>query len=161
MTILFVAIFASIPAFAQDVNDEPQTAEVEISRNSRDLEGTWDVSVTIRNCQNNFAIRTFPSVGTFMSGGTMIDSSSAIPQAMKTPGHGVWQRLTGPRYRFRFKSFSFDAGGNPTGWSIITHEANLARKGDQYDSSGIAQIYDMSGNLITTGCATTTATRFR
>jgi len=124
------------------------------------LKGTWNVQVTIRNCQTGAAIRTFPSIGTFMSGGTMLDSTSGIPQAQKTPGHGVWSHAGENTYRFKFKSFSFDASGNPTGWTIISHEANLNHSADEYESAGIAEVYDPNGNLVFTGCSSTTATRF-
>lgn len=124
------------------------------------LEGTWDVQVTIRNCNTGAVIRTFPSIGTFMFGGTMLDSTSGIPQALKTPGHGGWSHMNGNTYRFSFKSFSFDPSGNPTGWTIIRHEANLNSRATEYESAGTAEVYDPNGNLIFTGCSTTTATRF-
>ncbi len=124
------------------------------------FEGTWDVQVTIRNCQTRAAIRTFSSVTTFMAGGTMLDSTSGIPQALKTPGHGVWSRGKRNTYHFKFKSFSFDAGGNSTGWTIITQRANLQYGIEAYDSAGNSEIYDPNGNLLFTGCSTTTATRF-
>ncbi len=124
------------------------------------LEGTWDAQVTIRNCQTDAEIRTFASIGTFMRGGTMLDSTSGIPQALKTPGHGVWSHISGNTYRFKFKSFSFDASGNFTGWTIISHEAHLNHSADEYESAGTAEVYAPNGNLIFTGCSTTTATRF-
>ena len=124
------------------------------------LEGTWEVQVTIRVCQTGAAITTFSSIGTFMSGGTMLDSTSGIPQALKTPGQGVWSHISGNRFRFKFKSFSFDASGNPTGWTIINHEADLDSRGDEYESAGTAEVYAPNGVLAFTGCSTTTATRF-
>ncbi len=125
------------------------------------LEGTWDVQVTIRNCSTGAAIRTFASIGTFMSGGTSLDSTSGISQSLKTPGQGVWSHISGNTYRFKFKSFSFDASGNFTGWTIISHEANLNHSADGYESAGTAEVYAPNGNLLFTGCATTTATRFQ
>ena len=124
------------------------------------LEGTWDAQVTIRNCQTGGAIRTFPAIGTFTSGGTMLNSDSGTPQALKTPGHGVWGHISGNTYRFKFKSFSFDASGSFAGWTIINHEASLNSTADAYDSAGTAEVYAPNGNLIFTGCSTTTATRF-
>ncbi len=140
--------------FAQD------ESESESRRGGGRLEGTWDAQVTIRNCQTGAAIRTFASIGTFMSGGTFLDSTSGIPQALKTPGHGVWSQTGENTYRFKFKSFSFDASGNFTGWTIINHEANLSHRGDEYESAGTAEVYAPNGNLLFTGCSTTTATRF-
>ena len=124
------------------------------------LAGTWDVQVTLRNCQTGAEIRSFASLTMFMFGGTMIDSTSGIPQALKTPGQGVWSHVSGDTYRFTFKSFSFDAAGNFTGWTKITHEAELDSNGKQYSSAGTAEFYAPNGTLITTGCSTTTATRF-
>src|SRR5712691_13060864 len=89
------------------------------------LDGTWDVQLTIRNCQTGAAIRTFPEVATFMFGGTMLDSTSGVPQALKTPGQGVWSHVSGNTYQFSFKSLNFDAGGTFTGATKVTHEATL------------------------------------
>lgn len=124
------------------------------------LEGTWDVQVTIRNCQTGAEIRSFASVTTFMFGGTTLDSTSGTPQAQRTPGQGVWSHVSGHTYRFSFKTFSFDAGGNFTGWTKITHEALLDSNGTQYSSAGTAEVYGPNGTLLFTGCSTTTATRF-
>jgi hypothetical protein len=124
------------------------------------LEGTWDVRVAIQNCQTGAEIRSFKSLTMFMFGGTMIDSTSGVPQALKTPGQGVWSHVSANTYRFSFTSFSFDAGGNFTGWTKITHEATLDSNGNQYSSAGTAEVYAPNGTLISTGCSATTATRF-
>ena len=165
LTILMMVMFALVPVSAQD-NDNDQKNDEQTQENSfgtnrgQRLVGTWDVQVTLRNCQTDAAIRTFASVGTFMYGGTALDSTSGIPQALKTPGQGVWSHVGRNTYRFKFKSFSFDASGNFTGWTIIKHEANLNRFADTYESAGTAVAYAPNGNLIFTGCSTTTATRF-
>ena len=124
------------------------------------LEGTWDVRVTIRNCQTGAEIRSFSSVTMFMFGGTLIDSTSGTPQAQRTPGQGVWSHVSGDTYRFSFKTFNFDAGGNFTGSTRITHEAAMESNGNQYTSAGISEVFAPNGTLIVTGCSTTTATRF-
>jgi hypothetical protein len=124
------------------------------------LEGVWDVRVTIRNCQTGAEIRSFDSLTMFMFGGTLIDSTSGIPQAQKTPGEGVWSHVGGNTYRFSFKSFSFDPAGNFTGWTKITHEAELESNGNAYTSAGTSEVHAPNGTLIATGCSSTTATRF-
>lgn len=166
LMILMLTTFAQVRVSAQDADNEGQSKEQtqeDLSGrrgNARKLEGTWDVQVTIRNCQTGAEIRTFASIGTFMSGGTFLDSTSGIPQALKTPGHGVWSHIGGRDYRFKFKSFSFDASGNFTGWTIINQEAKLNRRADAYESAGTSEVYAPNGDLIFTGCSTTTATRF-
>jgi hypothetical protein len=124
------------------------------------LEGTWDVQVAIRNCQTGAAIRTFQSVSQFMSGGTMQDVTSGYPPSQRVTGLGVWSHVSGNSYRFSFKSFSFDANGNFTGWQVIRHEATLDSRATAFTSGGTAEVYDPNGNLLFTGCSTTTATRF-
>ena len=125
------------------------------------LEGTWDVQVTIRNCQTGAPIRTFASLTTFMSGGTSIDTTSGTPQAQRTPAHGYWSHTGGNTYHFSFKTFSFDTGGNFVGWTKISHDATLDSDGSQYSSAGTAENYAANGTLLFTGCSSTTATRFQ
>lgn len=166
MTILMLATFAQIHVSAQNIITEEKTDEqtqedMSLRRaNAKQIVGTWDTQTTIRNCQTGAAIRTFPSIGTFNSGGTFLDSSSGIPQALKTPGQGIWSYIGRNTYRFKFKSFSFDANGNFTGWTIISHEAYLNRWANTYESTGTAMIYAPNGSLVAIGCSTTTATRF-
>ncbi|HEY9502828.1 MAG TPA: hypothetical protein VIR01_14435 [Pyrinomonadaceae bacterium] len=124
------------------------------------LEGTWDVRVTIRNCQTGAGIRSFDSVTTFMFGGTTLDSTSGMPQALKTPGQGVWNHVSGDTYHFSFKTFNFDPANNYIGWTKITHQAELDSNGNEFTSAGIAEVHSSNGTLLTTGCSTTTATRF-
>ena len=158
--ILLAALIASTPSLGS-VSAQDDLDDLKIKNGGARLEGTWDVQVTIRDCQTNEEIRTFASTTTFMFGGTLLDSTSGIPQAGKTPGHGVWNHVGANLYRFKFKSFSFGSSGNFTGWTIITHEASMDPGGNSYESAGTAEIYNPAGSLIVTGCSTTTATRFQ
>jgi hypothetical protein len=124
------------------------------------LEGTWDVQVTRIDCQTGDPIATFSELNTFMAGGTMINSSGGIPQAFRTPAHGVWRHTAANNYVFRAKTFNFNAQNVPTGWTIVQHEATLDAKGNSYTSSAIGEIYDPNGVLLLTICATTVGTRF-
>jgi hypothetical protein len=152
LTLTVISALACYAIFAQE--------KAELQNGGGRLEGTWNVRVAITNCQTGAEIRSFPSVGIFMSGGTMIDSTSGVPQALKTPGQGVWRHVGGNTYQFTIKSFSFDAAGNFTGWTILRHEAVLDFRGNEYNSSGTAEVYAPNGNLVATGCSATTAVRF-
>lgn len=166
LALLLPVASAQLQASAQSAategkyDERPQEKLLQSNKNTQGFAGTWNVQVTITNCQTGAPIITFPSITTFFTGGTMIDSTSRMPQSAKTPGHGVWEHLTGRKYRFKFKSFSFDAGGNFTGWTIITHEADLETDANSYTSAGTSEFYNSSGVLTATGCSTTTATRF-
>lgn len=124
------------------------------------LAGTWDAVVTIRDCATNNPMVTFNSIGTFAQGGTSVGSTAGIPQSRRTPEHGVWRHESGNTYSFKFKSFSFDAMGAPTGWVIVTHELELDSDANSYTSSGGVQVFAPNGNQVGQGCSTAVGTRF-
>ena len=78
------------------------------------LDGTWDVVLTARNCQTGTAIASFAELATFMSGGTVIDSTSGVAQSLKTPGQGIWSHVSGNTYRFSFKSLNLSSVQAPS-----------------------------------------------
>lgn len=123
------------------------------------LEGSWNVRVTVRDCTTGAEVRNFDSVTQFMQGGTLIDSTSAIWQALKTPGQGIWEHTTGNNYRFTFKVFGFSPTGAYIGYQIVRQEASMSPSGDSYESAGTAENYSTSGVLVGSLCSTTTATR--
>jgi hypothetical protein len=167
-TFLALAVIAFVsfgPTFAQNESDAARSsaAESEMPNNNGGrggFVGTWNVTVTLRNCQTYAPIRTFASVTTIMFGGTLIDSTSGIPQSQKTPGHGAWSHAGGNTYSFSFKNFNFDANGNYAGFQIIRQTAYLDPLRDEYFSRGTAEFYNANGNLFMTGCSSTTAARF-
>ena len=147
-----LAMLAPITATAND--DEKSS-----NRHPR-LVGTWDVQVTTRDCQSNAAIRTFPSILTYNTGGTMLESTAGIPQAAKTPGQGVWSHIRGNLYHIKFKSLRFDASGNLAGSTIISQIVNLTNNGNDGESTGTVELFAPNGSLVFAGCSTSTATRF-
>ena len=157
LSILMLVMFAPVSVSAQNTDEQTQQNS---SRAGGRLEGVWDVQVTIRNCQTGAAIRTFASITTFAQGGTVLDTTSGTPQALRTPGQGVWSHVSGETYRFKFKAFNFDSSGSSTGWTIIKHVAHLNRSADELESAGTSEVFDPLGNLIFTGCSSTTSVRF-
>ena len=165
LAILMLTMCAQISVFAQDIEDQnkEQARKKDASTQhakTKQLIGTWDSQVTLRVCQTGAAINTFATIRTFMSGGTTIGSNGAISPALRTPEYGVWEHLSGRTFRLKFKSFSFDPTGNPTGWTIVTQTAEVSPDGDSYTTAGPVEVYAPNGALVFTGCATATATRF-
>jgi hypothetical protein len=125
------------------------------------LIGTWDAVVTRRDCATGNAIGDpFASIASFNQGGTTIGSTAGMPQAARTPEHGVWKHLNGNRYLFRFKSFNFNPAGVAVSYGIVTHEIELDATADNYTSSGIAEFYLMNGTKTGQGCSDAIGTRF-
>lgn len=156
MKVIGGTVLALIAISLVIAQDESKTE----SKGGRRFEGTWDVQVTVRDCQTLAIIRTFPAIATFMSGGAMFVSEAGTEPRLKTLGQGVWSHVERNSYRFRSKAFNFNASGVFTGWMTITNEANLNHSADGFESTGIANVYSPNGISVFTGCSTLTATRF-
>jgi len=165
LAILMLAMFAQVQVSAQDITNEAQSDELinsELSRgrNARDLEGSWNVQVTLQNCQTGEAIRTFSAMNTFMQGGTMQEFSVGAAPLARGPGHGVWRHQGGRRYSFAFQFFRFNADGTYAGTTRGRRAAEISRSGDSYSATATLEVFNPAGVLVATGCAAETATRF-
>ena len=123
------------------------------------IQGTWENQVTLTDCAGH-VIRSFSTIQEFIAGGTTVESSAGTPQALKTPGLGVWRHTTGNNYAFRFKFFTFDPQNVFTGWTIIAGETTVDSTGDANTGSATVEVYDPNGVLVATVCAETVGTRF-
>ena len=123
------------------------------------LEGTWDAAVRITDCANGNVLNSFASIASFNQGGTSIGSTSGIPQSLRTPEHGIWRHVDGNVYLFKFKSFNFNAMGQPTTYVIVEHELTLNQSGDEYYSEGTAKVYLLNGTQVGQGCSNADGTR--
>ena len=123
------------------------------------LEGTWDMQITLTDCAGH-VIRSFPSLVEFAAGGTIVESNAGTPQALKTPGEGVWRHATDHDYAFRFKFFTFNAQNVFTGWTVIAGETTVDATGNATSGTATVEVYDPNGNLLVSLCAEITGTRF-
>src|SRR5438874_1747085 len=135
-----------------------ETASMEATRGGR-LEGTWKMQITLTDCAGH-VIRSFPSLIEFTAGGTVVESNAGTPQALKTPGEGVWRHTTDHNYAFRFKFFTFNAQNVFTGWTIIAGETTVDKTGNANAGSATVKVYDPNGVLLVSLCAETAGTRF-
>src|SRR5206468_11117577 len=124
------------------------------------LQGTWDMQISLTDCAGH-VIRSFPSLIEFVAGGTVVESNAGTPQALKTPGEGVWSHTTDNTYAFRFKFFTFDTSNVFTGWTIIAGTTTVNLTGDTNAGSATVKVYNTSGFLLVSLCASTAGTRFK
>src|SRR5437667_1364744 len=123
------------------------------------LQGAWEMQITLTDCAGH-VIRSFPSLVEFVVGGTVVESNAGTPQALKTPGEGVWRHTTDNTYAFRFKFFTFDAQNVFTGWTIIAGETTVDVTGNANSGTATVEVYDPNGVLLVSLCAETAGTRF-
>jgi hypothetical protein len=131
--------------------------------NDRTIRGVWRTVVTPHNCQTG---QTFPSlqgVFTFHRGGTMAEYGigPGSSPALRSPGHGVWQREHGWQdYSFAFTFYRYDASGVLLGSQKVTAALELGGSGDEFVSRSRIETLDVNDKVVGTGCATAVGTRF-
>ena len=151
--VLMVALVSS--SFLVQAMAAQNTANAE----SQGLQGTWRVQVTIRDCASGTALRTFPAFLTFAQGGTLTETTTGFPPALRTPGHGFWSRLTHNSFNAVSEGFLFNPAGVWTGRQRLTQLIELGVKNDELNSTAINEIFDTNGSLIVNGCATAVGSR--
>ncbi|MEP6704497.1 MAG: hypothetical protein ABJB34_06810, partial [Acidobacteriota bacterium] len=86
-------------------------------------------------------------------------STSGLPQASRTPEHGIWRHVSGNSYMFKIKSFNFNAMGQPVSYAIVAHTLDLDSTADTYYSEGTASFFLMNGTQVGQGCSDANGTR--
>jgi hypothetical protein len=123
------------------------------------LAGTWDALVTIRNCATGDAITSFLSTANFNQGGTYSGITSGSSPTVRTSERGIWEHVNGNIYRFRFRAYLYNPAAVAVAYQIVTHDVELDESNMNYTSSGTSDVFDMSGNPISSGCSTTVGSR--
>jgi hypothetical protein len=124
------------------------------------LEGVWDVTVTIRDAAGN-PLRSFRAMNMYMLGGQFEEFGVGTPVGQRGPGMGVWQGEGRRRYGSLLEFFRFNADGTFAGTQKVTRTIELSEGKDTFISSASIQILDINGQLIQSGYATESATRFK
>ena len=158
--------------FVSGKQKEGDTAAPPAAKSSKGLEGVWRTTVTQRNCQTGAVIKIAQGIVAYHQGGTMSESSNALGPAFRSPGFGVWEKEGPSTYTasFIFQRYN-PADGTFAGTQVITSTIELggigvgggpSRTSDPgaYETTTSIQIFDVNDNLLGTGCATATATRF-
>lgn len=131
--------------------------------NSRTIRGVWRTVVTPYNCQTGQPIATLSGLFTFNQGGTMSEYGigPGSSPALRSPGHGVWQREHRWReYSFVFTFYRYNATGVLLGSQKVTAALELGGSGDDFASRSVIEILDVNDNVVGMGCATSVGTRF-
>jgi hypothetical protein len=134
------------------------SAQSEKARGNR-IVGLWDVVVENRLCDGTL-IGTFLGLHKFELGGTAQTVPSTNPLSLSAHV-GVWNHLGQNNYNLAFKMWRFDPAGNYIGWVVVRFDIVIDEQAEAYVGAGLALIYDTAGNIVSSGCPTITATRFR
>jgi hypothetical protein len=122
------------------------------------IEGTWRVQVTLRNCQSGAELKTFPALLTFAQGGTLTGTSTVLAPTLRGGDFGIWQFNGHGSYSAVSEAFLFNGGV----WSQtqrLTQAITLSQDANTFSSNAHTEFFDTAGNLVNSGCATAVATR--
>jgi len=133
------------------------------------LEGTWRVSVRLRNCDSGTTMPPFQSLLTFARGGTLTGTTSSpdfLP-GQRSADHGVWSPAGGHAFRAVEEAFIlFDSPSRPnrrglrSGTQRINQTIEL-KNDDEFTSSASTVYFDTSGTMVATGCASAVGRRLK
>ena len=139
-----------IPAFAQSVQEQR-------GQDEQRIEGVWDISVTGRSCATGAALFTGRVIHMFIDGGTLTEIAD---RANRSAGLGIWRHLGGNSYAAVHKWIEYTTAGGDNGTTVVTREIELSENGDKFTAKATSEVFNVAGQLIGTGCATSTGTRF-
>lgn len=157
-TVLLATGILATPSFCSLRSGRATIPDGSQSCGQRDLVGTWEGQVTIYDCSAGDIQRSFPTMLTFGSQGTLIETPAGSPPAVRGPGHGNWHATGRDTYAAIFKAFLFNPAGTWVGTQTVVQEIQLEPSG-QFTSSASIEIADTEGNVLSTACATAVARR--
>jgi hypothetical protein len=131
---------------------------------ARAIEGVWLPTVTIRDCQTQAVLATFPSMDLYTRGGGFV-GFGAVRQSDQI-GLGAWRHVGGRDYTAEYQFFNYTPFGAPDGIPDgtllkVSATIRLNAAGTAFTSSETAQIVDGSGNVLGQICGSRQATRLQ
>jgi len=142
-------------AYGQNTDDNQSFDSLERNDNDNSIVGTWVAVVTQRNCQTGEVIRMIPVLNTFNQGGTMMEGGSSL--TTRGPGHGTWEQTRRRQYSSVFMFLRSNPDGTYNGFQKIRRFHTL--NNDTLTTNATFENFNAGGLLVSTGCATETATR--
>ena len=132
------------------------TAHVAFAQNDNSIEGVWNVTVTVTNCQTGALIRTVRAIQGFSHDGSFTETASTY---LRGSSIGIWNHDDGDNYSTTYWFFRYTPTGALASFAYALNKEKLDDDGDHFTASGTIQDFDASGNLISTGCVVHSATR--
>jgi hypothetical protein len=120
------------------------------------LEGVWNVSVTVTNCDTGAIIRTVHSLQAYHHDGTVTETANTASRGISL---GTWSAAGNQTYKDSFYFYRYTSTGTFASLANGTDTITLGPDAGQYTSVGQVHDYDANGNLISMGCVIHTAYR--
>jgi hypothetical protein len=128
----------------------------------RAIEGVWAAVVSIRDCQSQAVLFTFPTMEIYIRGGSLLLENSSTPEARST-GMGTWQHAGGRDYTAAYRFFAYNPDGSVFGVLRVSSTIRLNARGTAFTTSAsdTFEVSDLNGTAIEHGCGTRQGTRLQ
>ena len=120
------------------------------------LEGVWNVSVSVTDCNTGAIIRTVHSLQAYHHDGTITETANTASRGIS---EGVWKAAGGHTYNDSFYFYRYTSTGTFASLAQGTDTITLGPDAGHYTSIGKVHDFDANGNLLSVGCVIHTAYR--
>jgi hypothetical protein len=125
----------------------PLLTRAQESNEKRTLTGNWLVTAT-RLTPLPGQAPTFLGLNTYFEDGNLLVENNT--GNINSTARGNWQRIGYQQFTQSFIFFRFDAARNYLGTGRVRSTITLSEDGSEFQSDIVSQIYDASGNLLST-----------
>jgi|SRR5690348_8499785 hypothetical protein len=132
------------------------TTHVAFAQNNNSIEGVWNVTVTVTNCQTGAPIRVVHAIQGFSHDGSFSETASTY---LRGSSIGTWNHNGGQNYSTTYWFYRYTATGAFASFAYALNSEKLDDNGNHFTASGIIQDFDANNNLISVGCVVHSATR--
>jgi len=126
------------------------------AQNIQPIEGTWDVTVTVTNCQSGALIRTVRSIQGFNHDGSFTETANTFLRGQSV---GAWSRNSLQAYGARYWFFRYNPDGTFASIAQALDMITLSPDGHEFTAKGTIQDFNASNVSISIGCFVHSAKR--
>ena len=127
-----------------------------LAQGKHSLEGTWDLSVTVVNCQSGALIRNVRALQLFSHDGSFGETANTY---LRGSSLGKWDHANGNMFVTTYWFFRYNPDGTFKSIAEALNKEELSGDGSHFNGSGTITDYDSTGNIISVGCVTHAARR--
>ncbi|HEX7894493.1 MAG TPA: hypothetical protein VF447_09905 [Terriglobales bacterium] len=132
------------------------TTQAAFAQNSNSIEGVWNVTVTVTNCQTGAPIRVVHAIQGFSHDGSFSETANT---SLRGSSIGTWNHDGGDNYSATYWFYRYTSTGAFASFAYAINKEKLDDDGNHFTASGTIQDFDANGNLISIGCVVHSATR--
>ena len=120
------------------------------------LNGLWNVSVAVRNCETGELIRNVRALNLYVHDGSMSETSS---NSQRSNSLGTWRHFRDNTFTSMFEFFRYNPDGTFATTARVIRTIELGHDGTTFRSTGTVEDFNAQNVRVSVGCSTETAER--